>query len=103
MRISDWSSDVCSSNLWSEFYAVIKGNGPCNRERLDARVRAHEEGHWVRDAFSAYADKHESTRAARKSVVSGKRESVRVDLGGRGNIKQKKTLGADTHSTRASE
>ena len=29
---------------WDEFYAVIKGNGPCNRERLAARVKAHEDG-----------------------------------------------------------
>jgi ring-1,2-phenylacetyl-CoA epoxidase subunit PaaA len=50
---------------WAEFYAVIKGNGPCNRERLKARVRAHEEGAWVRDAFSAYADKQ-----ARKQAVA---------------------------------
>ena len=30
---------------WSEFYAVLKGNGPCNRERLEARRAAHEAGH----------------------------------------------------------
>jgi ring-1,2-phenylacetyl-CoA epoxidase subunit PaaA len=43
---------------WSEFHAVIKGHGPCNRDRLQARVRAHEEGAWVRDAMVAYAGKH---------------------------------------------
>jgi len=43
---------------WDEFYAVIKGNGPCNRERLKARVDAHENGAWVREAAQAYAQKH---------------------------------------------
>ena len=43
---------------WSEFFTVIKGHGPCNRERLRARVKAHEEGQWVRDAAMAYAAKH---------------------------------------------
>ena len=42
---------------WAEFYAVIKGDGPCNRERLDARRRAHEEGAWVREAAAAHAAK----------------------------------------------
>jgi ring-1,2-phenylacetyl-CoA epoxidase subunit PaaA len=43
---------------WNEFFAVIKGQGPCNRERLHARTKAHEEGRWVRDAALAYAAKH---------------------------------------------
>jgi ring-1,2-phenylacetyl-CoA epoxidase subunit PaaA len=42
---------------WDEFYNVIKGNGPCNKERLAARVSAHENGKWVRDAAFAYAEK----------------------------------------------
>jgi ring-1,2-phenylacetyl-CoA epoxidase subunit PaaA len=42
---------------WSEFHAVLKGNGPCNRERLATRVKAWEDGAWVRDAASAYAAK----------------------------------------------
>ena len=49
---------------WSEFYAVLKGNGPCNRERLAARVKAHEDGAWVRDALVAYADKQAERKAA---------------------------------------
>jgi ring-1,2-phenylacetyl-CoA epoxidase subunit PaaA len=40
---------------WSEFWAVVKGDGPCNRERLAARRKAHEEGAWVRAAAAAYA------------------------------------------------
>ena len=43
---------------WEEFFAVLKGQGPCNKERLDARIKAHEEGQWVRDAAMAYAEKH---------------------------------------------
>jgi ring-1,2-phenylacetyl-CoA epoxidase subunit PaaA len=49
---------------WSEFYAVLKGNGPCNRERLAARVKAHEDGAWVRDALVAYADKQAERKVA---------------------------------------
>lgn len=42
---------------WDEFWDVVNGNGPCNRERLAARVKAHEDGQWVRDAAIAYAEK----------------------------------------------
>ncbi|MBK8954867.1 MAG: 1,2-phenylacetyl-CoA epoxidase subunit A [Saprospiraceae bacterium] len=42
---------------WEEFWNVVKGNGPCNKERLSARVMAYEEGSWVRDAAMAYAEK----------------------------------------------
>ena len=47
---------------WAEFFAVIKGNGPCNAERMAHRRRAHEEGQWVRDAASAYAEKQATRR-----------------------------------------
>ncbi len=46
---------------WDEFWEVVKGNGPCNKERLDARIKAHEEGAWVRDAAMAYAEKKKRT------------------------------------------
>ena len=49
---------------WTEFYEVVKGNGPCNRERLAARRQAHEEGEWVRAAASAYAAKREQATVA---------------------------------------
>ena len=42
---------------WSEFHAVLKGNGPCNRERLEARRAAYEAGEWVREAAAAHARK----------------------------------------------
>ncbi|MBV8247675.1 MAG: 1,2-phenylacetyl-CoA epoxidase subunit A [Comamonas sp.] len=40
---------------WSEFWRVVGGDGPCNRERLSARVKAWEDGAWVRDAALAHA------------------------------------------------
>jgi ring-1,2-phenylacetyl-CoA epoxidase subunit PaaA len=49
---------------WSEFHEVLKGNGPCNRERLRTRVKAHEDGQWFRDALVAYADKQAEPMAA---------------------------------------
>ena len=44
---------------WTELTRVIKGDGPCNAQRLQRRVSAHKEGRWVRDAAQAYAAKHE--------------------------------------------
>ncbi|GAC1606268.1 MAG: 1,2-phenylacetyl-CoA epoxidase subunit A [Ramlibacter sp.] len=52
---------------WDDFWAVVKGNGPCNQERLATRVKAHEEGQWVRDAALAYARKQQA-REARKAA-----------------------------------
>ena len=49
---------------WTEFYEVLKGNGPCNRERLEARVAAWEEGAWFREALSAHAEKAAARRMA---------------------------------------
>lgn len=45
---------------WSEFFEVIAGNGPCNEERLGARVAAWEEGAWFREGLMAHAAKHAS-------------------------------------------
>lgn len=42
---------------WEEFWNVVSGNGPCNKQRLDARRKAWEEGAWVREAAKAYAEK----------------------------------------------
>jgi len=52
---------------WEEFWNVVKGNGPCNKERLIARNKAHDEGAWVREAAIAFAEKRKSninTKAA---------------------------------------
>ena len=43
---------------WKEFWAVVNGDGPCNRERLAAKRKAHAEGAWVREAAAAFATKH---------------------------------------------
>lgn len=42
---------------WDEFWQVVKGNGPCNKQRLDARRKAWENGEWVREAAAAHAAK----------------------------------------------
>jgi ring-1,2-phenylacetyl-CoA epoxidase subunit PaaA len=49
---------------WEEFFNVVKGNGPCNKERLSARVKAHENGAWVREAAATYAAKQQQKAAA---------------------------------------
>jgi ring-1,2-phenylacetyl-CoA epoxidase subunit PaaA len=46
---------------WNEFWNVVNGNGQCNRERLAERVKAWEDGAWVREAALAYAGKHNRT------------------------------------------
>ena len=51
---------------WTEFFAVIAGNGPCNEERLGARVKAWEDGAWFRDGLMAHAEKAESRRRANR-------------------------------------
>jgi ring-1,2-phenylacetyl-CoA epoxidase subunit PaaA len=48
---------------WDEFYAVVAGDGPCNRQRLETRVQAHDEGRWVREAATAYAAKRAAQAA----------------------------------------
>jgi len=50
---------------WDEFWEVVKGNGPCNKERVDARRAAKENGAWVREAANAYAAKRKERQAAR--------------------------------------
>ncbi len=49
---------------WQEFMDVIAGNGPCNRQRLSKRNKAHDDGAWVREAAQAYAAKHAARAAA---------------------------------------
>jgi ring-1,2-phenylacetyl-CoA epoxidase subunit PaaA len=44
---------------WEEFYRVVSGNGPCNKERLEARNKAHNDGAWVREAALAFAEKRQ--------------------------------------------
>ncbi|OYX15418.1 MAG: 1,2-phenylacetyl-CoA epoxidase subunit A [Rhizobiales bacterium 32-66-8] len=49
---------------WDEFKQVLAGNGPCNRDRLAARRKAHDDGAWVRDAALAFAEKRRVKAAA---------------------------------------
>jgi ring-1,2-phenylacetyl-CoA epoxidase subunit PaaA len=51
---------------WDEFFEVLKGNGPCNKERLDARIFAWEDGTWFREGLTAHAEK----QAARRHAVA---------------------------------
>ncbi|PHS77975.1 MAG: 1,2-phenylacetyl-CoA epoxidase subunit A [Robiginitomaculum sp.] len=49
---------------WNEFHDVISGNGPCNRERLETRKKAWDDGQWVRDAMMAHAEKKAAAKQA---------------------------------------
>lgn len=51
---------------WTEFWEVVKGNGPCNIQRVAARKKAYDEGAWVRDAAMVHADK----KAKRKTEAA---------------------------------
>jgi ring-1,2-phenylacetyl-CoA epoxidase subunit PaaA len=54
---------------WTEFYDVLKGNGPCNRDRLRTRVQAYDDGAWFRDALVAHADKQKARSADAKRAA----------------------------------
>src|SRR3546814_14550418 len=111
MRISDWSSDVCSSDLRLAAARIAADRmadiGPVGGEQ----ARAHERGEPVpmeTRALFAYQSSTVVRRLARlvddmvqdrKSVVSGKSVSVRVDLGGRRIIKQKNTYNTNNNLT----
>ena len=49
---------------WDEFWQVLDGNGPCNKERIEARKKAKENGKWVRDAAMAFAKKRKFKKSA---------------------------------------
>src|SRR3546814_16225672 len=89
MRISDWSSDVCSSDLGH----IDDRRHRRAREEIAQRLQlAHQPGERAdRTALHVEPDRHQPLehRSDRKSVVSGKSVSVRVDLGGLRIIKKK--------------
>jgi ring-1,2-phenylacetyl-CoA epoxidase subunit PaaA len=58
---------------WDEFWNVVKGNGPCNKERLEARKKAWENGAWVREAAKVFAGKR---KAPTNSPKGGKLEAA---------------------------
>src|SRR3546814_15068076 len=108
LRISDWSSDVCSSDLSLPAYRpmewplLLHGSGRCSRlhaacqsQAAGRGFRRRRDGHGTSgndprlELCEGQSDR--DARPDRKSVVSGKRVSVRVDVGGRRIIKTKKT------------
>src|SRR3546814_16738542 len=100
MRISDWSSDVCSSDLGGsllqtgvrEIAKVLKGEFrmTCNQNLVIANVAARDRGEIDKLVEKYGLDGYKQQSGDRKSVVEGKSVSVRVDLGGRRIIKKKK-------------
>ena len=53
---------------WDEFWRVVRGGGPCNHERMAARLAAHENGRWVREAAAAYEAKQRARAAKGESA-----------------------------------
>lgn len=49
---------------WDEFWNVVNGNGPCNKDRIDTRRKAKKNGEWVREAALAYAEKKRMNKAS---------------------------------------
>src|SRR3546814_12884411 len=99
MRISDWSSDVCSSDLYDtsdlKAYALFSQTELSVSEQLTL-VAGLSYNHETRDFTVDYSGVPGGTD--RKSVVQGKSESVSVDHGGGGNIKKTLTNDRTTHS-----
>ena len=52
---------------WDEFWQVVSGNGPCNRQRLAHHIKAQQDGAWVREAMHAYQEKQQA-RSARSAA-----------------------------------
>src|SRR3546814_16008151 len=84
MRISDWSSDVCSSDLLQPRRSASRQHAPARLRQLERRLRV-----LVGEDFFGRGPARRICGEDRKSVVSGKSVSVRVDLGGRRIIKKK--------------
>ena len=55
---------------WSEFKRVVAGHGPCNKERIDTRRKAWDEGAWVREAAAAHANKRAARKASSKTAAA---------------------------------
>jgi ring-1,2-phenylacetyl-CoA epoxidase subunit PaaA len=53
---------------WDEFWRVVNGDGPCNKERLATRVKAHDDGAWVREAALAYSEKQAQKHAEKQQA-----------------------------------
>ncbi|MBK8087533.1 MAG: 1,2-phenylacetyl-CoA epoxidase subunit A [Chitinophagaceae bacterium] len=55
---------------WEEFWNVVKGNGPCNKQRLDAKRKAHEEGRWRREATACHAEKRKKPQTPEGALAA---------------------------------
>jgi len=55
---------------WNEFWNVVKGNGPCNKQRLAARKKAWEDGAWVREAAAVYSKKKAAADLAKRKTLA---------------------------------
>lgn len=68
-----WNEDSNSYDFgeidWEEFWNVVKGNGPCNKERLEARQNAAKKGAWVREAAIAFAEKQSKRKSNNEKVA----------------------------------
>jgi len=68
-----WNEDTKQYDFgeidWEEFWNVVKGHGPCNKERIAARTKAWEEGAWVREAALAYAEKQKNQSPSKSKAV----------------------------------
>jgi ring-1,2-phenylacetyl-CoA epoxidase subunit PaaA len=53
---------------WEEFWNVVSGNGTCNKQRLEARKKAWDEGAWVREAAKAFAEKRAGRTSGNKAA-----------------------------------
>jgi len=63
-----WNNESGHYNIgpidWDHFWAVVKGGGPCSKDRMTARRKAHRDGEWVREAALAHAAKQRAQKAA---------------------------------------
>src|SRR3546814_20246514 len=93
MRISDWSSDVCSSDLPSRYHSVRAISAPPRRPAQVIRIPSapRRRADWT----TRFIARRKATRRDRKSGGEGKSVSVRVDLGGRRSLEKKKILSKD--------
>jgi len=65
LRFNEETGHIEFSEIdWQEFFDVIAGHGPCNRQRMEKREKAHNDGEWVREAARAYAAKQAARQAA---------------------------------------
>ena len=70
LRLDEATGHWCIGTIdWTEFDTVLRGDGPCNRQRLEHRRRAHEDGSWVREAAVVHAARR---TAARADAVAGR-------------------------------